>query len=584
MVHAHRWSAAALALLVVVASPHRGAARPREAAFALVLGVNHSLDSSQRPLRYADDDAARYFDLFRALGARVYVLTRPDDNTRRLHAQAAAEARLPRAAELEETVATLADDVDRARQRGVKTVFYFVYAGHGNEAKGARTVTLEDSHLTSERLAVEVLDRVAADRTHLVVDACGSFLFAYTGARGPGGKRRELHGFSAVMPALADRTDVGLLLSTSSARDSHEWEAVQAGVFSHIVRSGLYGAADVDDDGLVSYPEIAAFVERAGAAIPNERYRPEVHVRAPGGSERLLDLRQGLERRLEIDGETTHGHFYVEDALGVRLLDFHNAEGQPVRLVRSPASGLLYLRDDRAEAEFEIPAAPPVVRLADVAPRPPRAEPRGAAHHAFRQLFALPFGREAVESWAERPARETLLWSHDAYLEEDPDDAYRLRLGLAYELRNAYLEDAALMHGLRLQVAYRWGRWDIGGALGYAGAAYEWSGAVDVRAHEATLTAFVRFTLWRVSVLRLRAGLELGGAWTFQRGTLPDGARQDRDGPVGRYRGGLGLAIDVAPRVALHVWGLVGQAIYETTGGVRAPFEGALLSGFTVGL
>ena len=378
MVHAHRWSAAALALLVVVASPHRGAARPREAAFALVLGVNHSLDSSQRPLRYADDDAARYFDLFRALGARVYVLTRPDDNTRRLHAQAAAEARLPRAAELEETVATLADDVDRARQRGVKTVFYFVYAGHGNEAKGARTVTLEDSHLTSERLAVEVLDRVAADRTHLVVDACGSFLFAYTGARGPGGSRRALSGFSRA-GALAERTDVGLLLSTSSAQDSHEWEAVQAGVFSHIVRSGLYGAADADADGQVSYDEIAAFVERAGAAVPNERYRPEVHVRAPQGSDRLLDLRQGLERRLEIDGAATHGHHYLEDTFGVRLLDFHNAPGQSLQLVRTPAAGLLYLRGADAEAEFPIPAAPPVVQLAEVAPRAPRTGPRGAA-------------------------------------------------------------------------------------------------------------------------------------------------------------------------------------------------------------
>src|SRR5690349_16982813 len=82
---------------VLLAPLSARAEEPNEeyASFALIVGVNKSVDADVAQLRYADDDAARYLDLFRSLGARSYVLTRPDANTRRLHPQVAAEAMLP---------------------------------------------------------------------------------------------------------------------------------------------------------------------------------------------------------------------------------------------------------------------------------------------------------------------------------------------------------------------------------------------------------------------------------------------------------------------------------------------------------
>src|SRR5262249_39485336 len=155
-------------------------------------------------------------------------------------------------------------------------------------------LTLEDGRLTGAALQAEVVDRVAADQAHLVVDACYSMFLVY--GRGPGGDRRELHGF-ARLGNLARRPDVGLLLSTSSARESHEWGAFEAGGFSPEVRSGLYGAADADGDGRVSYREIAAFVDRANAAVPGERFRPDVFARPPANDATLVDLRGALRRR-----------------------------------------------------------------------------------------------------------------------------------------------------------------------------------------------------------------------------------------------------------------------------------------------
>ena len=396
-------SAAALSLVIALAMPLGVAAEEHKALFVLIVGVNQSIDDDLPPLRYADDDAARYFDLFRSLGARTYLLTRPDENTSRLHPQAAAETREPLQRSLRETVLQLASDVEKAKKRRVETAFYFVYAGHGNARNGKGYITLEDARLTGRQLTEQIIDKVKASETHLIVDACHSYFLAYS--RGPGGTRRAVRGFSRLDGFSVDK-NVGLLLSTSSSRESHEWEAFQAGVFSHEVRSGLYGAADADGDGRVSYKEIAAFVERANEAIPNERFRPRVYARPPDGRATLLDINPALHRRLEINGPE-HGHYLLEDTRGVRLLDFHNAPEQNLRILR-PASGLLYLRRVKDRMEYPLPNAPPVVKLADLTAAARRTEVRGAAHHSFKLLFSLPFGPETVESY-QLPGPESII-------------------------------------------------------------------------------------------------------------------------------------------------------------------------------
>ena len=68
---------------------------PRNAVFALILGVNRSVDADLKPLRYADDDAVRYQELFRSLGAKTVLLANLDEETSALSPQAAAEALPP---------------------------------------------------------------------------------------------------------------------------------------------------------------------------------------------------------------------------------------------------------------------------------------------------------------------------------------------------------------------------------------------------------------------------------------------------------------------------------------------------------
>jgi hypothetical protein len=394
--------------LLILTIARSGAAAPplqvtgsnERASFALIIGVNKSVDTDAPLLRYADDDAARYLDFFRSLGARSYVLTRLDENTRRVHQQVAAEAEAPVMSEFQRAIQALASDIRLARQRGVKTALYFVYAGHGNVRDGHGYVTLEDARIDGSQLEAEVLTKINADQTHFIVDACYSYFLAV--GRGPGGQRRDVHGFTE-FSGLAARESVGLLFSTSSAKESHEWAGFQAGVFSHEVRSGLYGAADANGDGQVSYREIAAFIDRANAGIANEKYRSEVFAHPPKNTDILMDLRNRTSARVDIRGARSD-HYYLEDSRGIRFADFHNGEDQRGYLLRPLSAGRLYLHRSSDDSEIVIPSAPQVVALADLPIQEPRMTRRGAANDAFQALFSLPFGQGVVDGFRLGPA------------------------------------------------------------------------------------------------------------------------------------------------------------------------------------
>jgi hypothetical protein len=398
-------------------------ANPAPATFALIIGVNDSLDASLPPLEYADDDAARYLDLFRALGARTYLASRLDENTRRLHPQAAAEALLPRRAALERTVRTIAEDVTQAHARGVRAQLYVVYAGHGNVRDSSPSFTLEDGRLTGGEL-LGWIARAGADESHLIVDACHAYLLAFQ--RGPGGARRSLQGFVA-LEAAARAGNVGYLLASSVSGESHEWAGFEAGVFSHEVRSGLYGAADADGDARVSYAEIAAFVARANEGIASERFRPQLLARPPRDGDVLLDLRQRRGRALRLEGPEAAAHYLIEDANGVRMLDFHGSGRRAIELVRPAVRAPIYLRRVSDGSERLVPPSEVPLRLDGLPLEEPRSRSRGAAHHAFSQVFALAFDEDSVARFRARAAQAEIELAAEQAREQAAHRASRTR-------------------------------------------------------------------------------------------------------------------------------------------------------------
>jgi len=272
---------------------------------------------------------------------------------------------------------------------------------HGDVEEAGWYLTLEDARLSGAELLTGVVQRAGADRTHVIIDACDAYLLALP--RGPGGTRRPMSGF-VELEAASRAGRIGYLLSSSVSGESHEWAGFEAGVFSHEIRSGLCGAADANGDGQVTYAEIGAFVSRANEAIANQRFRPQVLARAPRDGDLWLDLRSRGDRQLRLDGPEGAAHYLLEDAQGVRLLDFHGTGTAPIHLVRPPGEGPLYLRRVADGLERTVPRTGGIVHMESLPAVAARWQTRGAAHHAFSQIFTLAFDDRAVATWDDHAA------------------------------------------------------------------------------------------------------------------------------------------------------------------------------------
>ena len=394
-------SSVLVAGLVGAAGRAAGAEAPHGAEtvvrrFALVVGNNAPPRAGMPTLRYADDDAIRWALLFKTLDADVEVLTELDADSARLYGADAPPMRSPTRPELDAAMAHLAARMKRAHDDGARTIFFFVYAGHGDVDNGEGYVALKDGPFRRSDLEKVVLGGSPADTNHVIIDACRSVFLAF--GRGAGGSRRPWLQpyFNA---GVANRfPNTGFLLANSAGGVSHEWEDFQAGIFSHELRSGLLGSADADGDGRITYREIAGFVRVANQAVRNERYRPEMLAQPPKNGDAVLlsyaDIR-GARIRFDL-GRSDHQ--ILEDDLGIRWADLHPGAGQSVTLLvprRGKGDEKLFVRTADGNLEYPLGRSRDVA-LSAVTPVRPEAARRGPLHEAFAVLFSTPFDQSAL--------------------------------------------------------------------------------------------------------------------------------------------------------------------------------------------
>lgn len=387
-----RGATAGLALAVAAGLPATARAEAdgvSPARFIVAVGQNEAPDRA--PLRFADDDAARMFEILRP-GAEIAALhVAFDAESQAVFGGLVGDAMPPTRAALEATLARIADAVAAARRAGRRTEVFFYYAGHGDAEDGRGRAFLADGELDRRFLERTLLDAPArADRIDLAVDACKSYFLV--AGRGPGGERRAALTHFA---GPARRPGVGFLLSTSSDADAHEWGAVGGGVFSHLLRSALLGAADVDNDGRVTYDEVGAFMAAATEGVTPGPFRPDVFVRPPPE-----DLRAPLTRLATVAftplrvESTTAGRISVIDERGLRFAETNKATGAPLTLAL--LTGRRYeVRLPARRATVEARGEP--VELA----RAPDAggdllAARGEAQRALEGLFQTSFGPEVA--------------------------------------------------------------------------------------------------------------------------------------------------------------------------------------------
>ena len=384
---------------------------PERLSFAVVIGNNKSLGNRRAELRYADDDASRYFEILQTMApGRVSLLADLDRDTERLFPSARAQAVAPSRRNLELAGKQLAARVRAAREAGHEVDVYFIFAGHGDVAQGEGFIELQDSRFRAGELTAW-LKTVPFSRAHVILDSCNSFFML--GVRKPGG-RHFATSEDASRALAAQLPNVGVFLSTSADGEAFEWSEIQSGIFSHVVRSGLLGGADANGDGQVSYLELSAFVDTATADVRNPNMRPHVFARGPGARDAtpIANLQSmSSVRRFELS-DAGSLRLRLRDANGLPLVDAHSERSRRLQLVLPEAwarGSVLERKSTDGEPArsglFSVPEPPGVVTLAALEPLEATSAGRGP-HDAFEPLFSRPFGAGAL---AEYQARNSQL-------------------------------------------------------------------------------------------------------------------------------------------------------------------------------
>lgn len=349
-------------------------------------------------LRFADDDAAAFYDLLKEVAEDVHLLTIMDRDTQTLYPRVASLARAPSVKEVRAAVAGIAVQLERDRRDGYPSVLFIFFSGHGSIAEAmSPALALLDGGITQQFLYDEILEHLPADVVHLLVDACHAE--AVVRPREAGTTLVPVAPTDAqallVRSTLARFPHAGAIVAASSNAPAHEWDALRHGVFTHELLSGMRGAADVNHDGRIEYSELYAFLGAANRKVSDPRARLAIVARPPDADRRsvLWDLNrlgnQGVIRLNGVPGGA--GLVRIEDASGRLLASSHGEPGFAVDL-SLPARETLYVRAATREARLE--AVPGTTLTFDrLAFSQPGERARGSLEDALeRGLFASTYG------------------------------------------------------------------------------------------------------------------------------------------------------------------------------------------------
>jgi hypothetical protein len=353
-------------------------------------------DENLPTLRFADDDAAAFFTLTSPLSAASELLTVLDARSQARFPALAARTRPPSLVELRQVVGTWKKQFEADRAAGHDPVLLFFFSGHGSRggSKGPALV-LSDGPLTQAVLYDEVLAQLPARYTHIFVDACyAASVIRPRDAQAGAVDVSDHDAESFAKTSLARFPHVGAVIASSNTARTFEWDVLERGVFTHALLSGLRGGADVNGDGRIEYSEIVAFLAAANREVADPRAHLAVMARPPSLDQRavILDLAGPHPHGTltGVPGASVTRRFFVEDALGNRILDVNVERG--FREVLSVPVGRLFLRSNEGEIAIDVKAGDRI----DLSPlrwAKPTSRGRGAVESAMEQgLFATAYG------------------------------------------------------------------------------------------------------------------------------------------------------------------------------------------------
>ncbi len=393
--------------------------------YAIVVANNQSLDEDTTPLRFADDDAAKYYEMLIAAGVSTKLLTVLDSDAQMRYSSAQKATHIPTKDNLLKTLRAVFELINEDNKAGFSTSFMFIYSGHGNIGSNREGyINLTDAKFYRSELYKHVISESPASFNHIILDACHAYYMVNKRGKSDktGDYSSQVRSFLST-EELSRYPNTGVILAASSESETHEWGKWESGIFSHELRSAMLGAADINLDGLITYDEAAACVEAANSSIeiPKARLKVFYHPPAMNIDTPLMDLSSfGTSKKITVSANMA-GKYYVEDSRGIRIADFNFTSEQPVTLVL-PGNEPFFLRSEESEAEIsgeliEIDASS--LQFRDVS-----TSHRGSIDQSFhRNLYKTPFGGGFYKGI--QTIRQTESFSPTSLLKEDSSSKLR---------------------------------------------------------------------------------------------------------------------------------------------------------------
>jgi Caspase domain len=308
--------------------------------YAIIIGSNSGFETLA-PLNYADDDAYKFYRFINMFvpTANIYLLTEFDEGTT-ADFSVLPVSYPPYKDIVLNRIAKIAERIDQTD--GQATV-YIYFSGHGIGGslvlKGRGLERPEEALLAGRDLreALAALPHNAIK--HVFIDACQARSILQS--RG-GDSALELGpDFSEKIRSIEElawlpRTGV---LGASVAK-TYEDRRIKGGTFSHVLLSGLAGAADLDSDGIISYGDMGAYLSIYTQQKYNAGGPPTADTIFEPPSEALdepiIDLSEINSGVIFPVG--SFGHFlFLERNTDKILLEFHKERQSYMRIILPPA-------------------------------------------------------------------------------------------------------------------------------------------------------------------------------------------------------------------------------------------------------
>ncbi|MCK4513969.1 MAG: caspase family protein, partial [Spirochaetaceae bacterium] len=297
--------------------------------FGLFIGANDG-GSDRIRLRWAVADAERMASVMTEIGG-----IRPQDSY---------VIEDPTGRDLEFQFEHLRERIDRASETARRTELVVYYSGHSDES-GLKIGGDNFSYVDLRRS----IDEAGADVSIAILDSCASGAFT------------RLKGGSFIQPFLVDTSsDVSghaFLTSSSENEASQESDQLGSSFFTHYLVSGLRGAADLSNDGMVTLDEVYLYAREETLARTTNTFAGPQHASfdfqlTGTGSLVLTDLTV-IDAAVVFD-PSVEGRLFINRAAGGLVAEVKKRPGDPLTIALPAGSYVITLEGDNRNYQHEV--------------------------------------------------------------------------------------------------------------------------------------------------------------------------------------------------------------------------------------